>query len=308
MPSRFFLGMREKCGTAERTIARIATRQHGIVTRPELIGAGLSSASIGRRVEKGGLIPEYPGVYRVGHRAPSREARYMAATKAGGPRTLLCGPAAAHSLGLIKGNAPPPEIVTPRNRRVEGLKVHRCRSLSEKDATTWKGVPVTSPARTLVDLANHMSAEALARACHEAGVLHGTSPRQVEEVLQRKPNALGAAKLRKILRGDEQATLSKLESTFIARLKAARLPLPVTNKPAGTKRVDCRWPEQRLTVELNSYRFHNSRHSWEGDYRREREARARGDEFRRFTWADVFEDERYMVRELRDLLRRPSAG
>ena len=89
----------------------------------------------------------------------------------------------------------------------------------------------------------------------------------------------------------------------MARLKAAGLPLPVTNKPAGNKRVDCRWPEQRLTVELNSYRFHNSRHSWEGDYRREREARARGDEFRRFTWADVFEEQSYMVRELRHLLR-----
>jgi len=229
----------------------------------------------------------------------------MAATKAGGSQALLRGPAAAHSLGLIKAKAPPPEIVTPTNRRVKGLKVHRCRSLSKADATIWRGIPITSPARTLVDLANHMSAEALARACHEAGVLHGTTPRQVDEVLRRKPNAPGAARLRKILRGDERATLSKLESAFVARLQAAALPLPLTNKPAGTKRVDCRWPEQRLTVELNSYRFHNSRHSWEGDYRREREARARGDEFRRFTWTDVHEDARYMLRELRKLL---SAG
>jgi very-short-patch-repair endonuclease len=66
--------------------------------------------------------------------------------------------------------------------------------------------------------------------------------------------------------------------------------------------VDCRWPEQRLTVELDGYRFHNSRHSWEKDRRREREARARGDEFRRYTYGDVMEDPRFMLAELRVLL------
>jgi very-short-patch-repair endonuclease len=135
--------------------------------------------------------------------------------------------------------------------------------------------------------------------------LHRTTPAQVDAVLARKPNATAAGNLRRIMNGDELVTLSKLESSFIAQLKTARLPLPVTNKPAGTKRVDCRWPDHKLTVELNGFRFHNSRHSWEQDFRREREARARGDEFRRLTYADVFEDPRYMLRELRDLL---SAG
>jgi hypothetical protein len=65
------------------------------------------------------------------------------------------------------------------------------------------------------------------------------------------------------------------------------MPLPRTNRPAGGHHVDCRWRERRLTVELDSDRFHNSRHSWELDRRREREACARGDEFRRYTWADV---------------------
>jgi very-short-patch-repair endonuclease len=75
-----------------------------------------------------------------------------------------------------------------------------------------------------------------------------------------------------------------------------------TNRPAGGRRVDCRWPEQRLTVELDSYRYHRSRHAWEQDRRREREAYARGDQFRRFTWGDVFEDPRQMLAELRALL------
>jgi len=297
--------MRDKGRTVERVLARLGTGQHGVVTRAELLAAGVSAAGIGRRVSKGALIPEYRGVYRVGHRAPSREAHYMAAVKACGPGALLCGRAAAHLWGLVKGSAPPPAVVTPTERRVPGLDVRRCRRLDPIDATTRAGIPVTTVPRTLVDLAAALPLDALARACHEAGVLHGTTPAQAEAALARRPNSAGAAKLRKVLRGDEKVTLSKLESSFIARLRKAGLPLPVTNKPAGGKRVDCRWTEQRLTVELDSYRFHNSRYSWEQGYRREREARARGDDFRRYSYADVIEHPQLMLDELHGLLRRP---
>ena len=74
-------------------------------------------------------------------------------------------------------------------------------------------------------------------------------------------------------------TLSVMEAHFLTLLRESNLALPETNRRAGGRRVDCRWPELRLTVELDSYRFHRSRHSWEQDRRREREARARGDEF-----------------------------
>ena len=142
----------------------------------------------------------------------------------------------------------------------------------------------------------------MARACHEAGVRYGTKPRHVEGVLKRKPNAKGAAKRRAIISGEQKVTVSKLERRFLQRLREAALPLPQTNVVAGTKRVDCRWPDHRLTVELNSFTFHNSRASWEGDYQREREARDRDDEFRRFTWADVFEKPDHMLRQLNKLL------
>ncbi len=103
-------------------------------------------------------------------------------------------------------------------------------------------------------------------------------------MLARRPNSPGAGKLRAILHGDEPVTLSKLESgAFRALVRRAGRVLPVTNRPAGGYRVDCRWPEQKLTVELDSFRHHSSRHSWQHDRRREREARARGDEFRRYT-------------------------
>jgi hypothetical protein len=108
--------------------------------------------------------------------------------------------------------------------------------------------------RTLVDLAALLPPEALARACHEAGILHGTTPTQVDAVLTRRPQSPGAATLRRVLRGDVHVTLSQLERRFLARLEAAGLPLPQTNRRAGGRRVDCRWPAHRLTVELDSYR------------------------------------------------------
>jgi hypothetical protein len=101
-------------------------------------------------------------------------------------------------------------------------------------------------------------------------------------------------------------TLSTLERAFLRLLRAEGLPLPQTNRVASGRRVDCRWPELRVTVELDSYQFHNSRHSWEQDRRREREARSRGDEFRRYTYGDVLEDTRYMLPELRNLLQLPA--
>ena len=103
--------------------------------------------------------------------------------------------------------------------------------------------------------------------------------------------------------GDVPVAVSPLERKFLSRLRVAGLLLPPrTNRAVGTMRVDCRWPEQRLTVELDSFRHHNSRHTWERDHRREREARARGDDFRRYTWGDVFEHPAEMLEELRMLL------
>jgi hypothetical protein len=291
-----------KVSTVEQKLAHMAGRAHGVVTRARLLRAGVSSAEIEHRVSIGALLREHRGVYRVGHRAPSLEARYVAAVLACGDQALLSGRAAGYLLGLLKGRAPAPEVTAPTDRRVPGVKTRRSYRLA-RDAMTWRKIPVTTVARTLVDLAAVLSADDLARACHEAGVRHHTTPAMVEAVLARRPRTPGAAKLRAILRGDVHVTLSKLESRFLKLLREAVLPLPPhTNRPAGGRRVDCRWPEQRLTVELDSYRYHHSRHAWERDRRREREAYARGDDFRRYTYGDVFERPQHMLAELRTLL------
>lgn len=280
-------------------MARIASASWGVVTRGELLAAGLTRAQIDHRLAKGLLLPEFRGVYRVGHRAPSAEARYLAAVRACGEGAVLSGRAAAHLWGLVKGSPPPPEVTAPGGRAVPGLRARRS-NLRPEERTEWRGIPVTTVPRTLLDLAATLSPASLARACHEAGVKYRTTPAQVEALIHR--NSKGAARLRRVLSGDERVTLSELERRFLALLRESDLPLPQTNRPAGSKHVDCRWPEHKLTVELDSYRFHNSRYAWEEDRRREREARARGDRFRRYTWHDVFEEPAPMRAELAGLL------
>ena len=288
--------MRARSRTVEEVCAALAERSHGIVSRSELLSAGLGRGQIERKRKRGYLIVEFPGVYRVGHRAPNLEARYMAAVKACGEGAALSGPAAAYLYGLVKRAAPIPHVTAPRERRVTGIVTRRSRDV---ERAAYRGIPITTVARTLVDLAPTLSLRDLARACHEAGVKYGTTPGQVEEVLVRRPTAPGARRLRKVLRGDAPVTQSALERRFLAVLVEHDLPPPdETNRPAGSFRVDCRWRQPPLTVELDSYRYHNSRHSWEQDHRREREARGRGDDFRRYTYGDLYENPRPMLREL----------
>ena len=174
--------------------------------------------------------------------------------------------------------------------------------LARSEASSCRGVPTLSPAAVLVELAAVLPREELAAACHEAGVRYDVTPRDVARILERYPRSRGAAELRRVMSGETRVALSRVESKLVERLIGADLPLPVTNRPAGGRRVDCRWPEYRLTVELDSYRYHRSRQAWERDRLREREARLRGDEFRRYTWNDVMDEPDWMLRELRSLL------
>jgi hypothetical protein len=290
--------MRPLSTTVDQKIERLASCAWGVVTRKELLALGVTANEIRSRVRRGWLLRVHAGVYRVGHRAPSVEASYTAAVKACGEGTLLSGQAAGYLFGLLKGIVPPPEVTSPRKYRLQGVRTHRGRL----EGITVRGIPVTTVPQTLVDLAAVLELDALARACHEAGVRYRTTPRQVGAVLERYPNAPGAGKLRAVMGGDARVTLSKLERRFLQLLREHGLPLPVMNRPAGGRRVDCRWPEHRLTVELDSYGFHNTRRAWEQDRRREREAYARGDQFRRYTYGDVFERPARMLAELRGLL------
>lgn len=177
-------------------MAPVAGRQHGVVTVGQLLAAGLSRDAIKRRAQRGVLHRERRGVYRVGHRAPSVEARYLAAVLACGETAVLSGKAAAFLFGLPKSGPPPPEVTTVADRRVAGVVVRRVRRLDPRDVTSYRAVPITTVPRALVDLAASLSLDELARLCHEADVRHHVSAALV--ALARRPNAPGAKKLHEI--------------------------------------------------------------------------------------------------------------
>jgi len=127
--------MQPRDATVEQILARLARVSHGVVTRAELLRAGVTPEEIKQRVRRGALLREHRAVYRVGHRAPSVEARYMAAVRACGDGALLSGRSAAFLLGVLKGAAPPPEVTTPSKRRVKGVRTRRSRG-SRTDAAS----------------------------------------------------------------------------------------------------------------------------------------------------------------------------
>jgi len=278
----------------DAVIARLAWRSHGVVTRLQLLANGVTKKQIRTRIKRGSLIVVYPGVYRVGHRAPSIEATYIAAVRACGEGAPLMEAAAAYLYGLSKGDPPDPVVKARTSRRINGIEVHKARSLER--GTVWRGVPITTVPQTLIDLAPSMPFDQLVLACHEADVKYGVTPQSFKGRIPRR--------LRVALEGGIPVTLSALEARFLEVLHAEGLPIPVTNRRRGAHRVDCRWPDHGLTVELDSYRFHRTRHAWEQDRRRERDAHRRGDEHRRYPYGDVFEDSRAMLAELRTLLAR----
>jgi very-short-patch-repair endonuclease len=278
-----------------RLVARQAGRQHGVVTAGQLLTAGMTRSGIDRWIQSGLLHREFRGVYRLGHRAPNVEARYMAAVLACGTGAVLSGPAAAFHYGLVRRPVPPPEVSAPGDHSVPGIATRRRKVAVQ----VWHRIPTTTVPQTITDLAATLSLDPLARACHEADVRFG-----IRDVPAR--SRPGAAKLRAIYEGDHRLVLSAMERAFLALLRKHGLPLPRTNRRRGAHYVDCRWPEHRLTVELDSFRFHRSRHAWEQDRERERAARRRGDEFRRFTWRDVVEDPLPMLSDLTVLLGFPA--
>jgi hypothetical protein len=196
-------------------------------------------------------------------------------------------------------------VTCTRECAIPGVITHRVRSLDWRDVSEHKGIPITTIPRTLIDIAADLPLVALSEVAHNAEVRYRVRANAVLTALSRRPNSAGAAKLRRIYEGDYRITLSALERAFLSLLRSAGFPLPVTNRPASGRWVDCRWPDHRLTVELDGFTYHHTRHAWEQDRKRNREARARGDEFRRYTYGDITEYAHLVLAELDELLPTP---
>jgi len=251
---------------------------------------------ITRWLADGRLHRLHRGVYAVGHRAPSVLCDYMAAVLASGPGARLSHLPVAYMMGTIAGGPPPPEVTipVPAARIRPGIMVHRSR-LHPLDVAELQGIPITILPRVLLDLAPRLTPTELGRACHQAWVRHGTTPPQFEACISRNPHKPGAAKLRRALGSD--ITLSDLEDGFLELVARYRLPRPRTNIDHRGDKVDCRWPDLDLTVELLSPRYHASRRAFETDV-----ARRRRSTHHAFTYGDVFERPAQTAAEVADLI------
>ncbi len=211
-------------------IAEIAARQHGLVRTSDLRAAGLSSSAVSKRRARGLLHRVHRGVYAVGHAALASHALWLAAVFAAGEGAALCGLAAAELWGLrrAKGSI---TVVAPRQVRVAGVLVRRCNRLDPRDVTVRNGIPVTTVARTIVDLAEILTVEQLANVMYEAAYLGLLDIEAVEATAARLIGRRGLATLEEAIdahRKGSAGTKSEKEDTFHALIKG-RLPKPIAN-------------------------------------------------------------------------------
>ncbi len=271
-------------------VADLAAGQWGVLSLEELRGCGLSRAAVGVRVRNGRLHRRYMGVYAVGHAALSLEGRFLAAVKACGPGTVLSHFAAAGLLGLVRWDDRWPEVTVTSagTRRQEGLRVHRTQTLDPPDVTRHRGIPVTSPARTLLDLAAVLPYRPLRRAVREAQALKLVSLNQLTDVLTRLGPRRGTRNFAQILSTGAQPTRTELEDAVLDLLLAGGLEPPDVNVPiiiAGRLIVpDFRWPRQHLIVEADGAAWHDHRLAREDDAERQALLEAHGERVMRVTW------------------------
>jgi predicted transcriptional regulator of viral defense system len=177
----------------------MASRQHGVVSRAQLTSAGLTRQGIERRCERGRLVRLHQGVYAVGHTALTHKSRLVAAVYACGPKAVASHHAAGALWGLLRGPQTI-EVTAPRSRaKHDGILVHRSRRLEEEDRTVIDGIPVTSLARTIIDLADALPENRLADAVHEAEVKRIFDLAAIEGALERVPGRRGRHKLKRVL-------------------------------------------------------------------------------------------------------------
>jgi very-short-patch-repair endonuclease len=296
---------------AEDRIAGLAARQRGLVTRAQLLRAGVSPHAVDRRVKTGRLRPVHRGVYLVGPLVV-RHARELAAVLACGPHAALSHRSAA-ALWQLLPDRPETEPVDVTLRRGDrgnrpGIRVHRVFSMGPRDVTKLDGIAVTTPARTLLDLAGLLDGRELERVLALAERRDLVSRRQLHSLLARRSGRRGARPLRELLgRGARPAfTRSEAEDRFLALIRRARLPSPEANVRIGDCEVDFLWREPRLVVEVDGFAFHASERQFESDRRRDARLLAAGFHVMRVTWRQLVDEPEALLVRVTQVLERLS--
>lgn len=243
-------------------ISTLASAQHGVVSRANLIELGMSSHQIQGRIAAGNLLPIHVGVYAVGHEALTARGRWMAAVLACGSGSALSHRSAAALWGIAPPTIPIELVRSIGGDPQRGLWVHRSRFLPETQIQLVDWIPVTSVARTLVDFAGVGCERDLEDAYWSARRKKIVSDRSIIATLDLTPNRKGAARLRRLANRTSalgESTRSVLESRFLSLCEKSELPTPQVNARIGDRIVDFFWSQQGLIVEVDSVAFHEFR-------------------------------------------------
>jgi very-short-patch-repair endonuclease len=282
-------GVGHSIPAVERAIARIASRQKGLITWRQLLAAGVSRSSIKRRLRDGRLHPVFRGVYLVGHEAMAPLARELAAVLAYEPHAFLSHRSAV-SLWQLLPRVPDTVDVTVVGRHSggqPGTKVHRSKPLHPADRTRLHNIPTTTPARTLLDFAETRPEHRdLERAFSEAQARSLITPKQIERLLARSTGRRGARPLRHLYERANTSTKShsELEELLLHLIRQACLPEPAMNVVLlGRYKVDFLFRDHKTIAEADGGGWHSSQQRKDRDNRRDSELRLAGYKVERFT-------------------------
>ena len=284
------LSARER--SLDQLIAELADIQHGVIDRWQLRELGLTDDAIQHRIRTGRLHRIAPNVYAVGHRTLDLHAVRLRAVRTFRDDAFLSHRSAGAVWDMAWDTATTTHVSVMHRRGLaqrEGIRLHRPRTLLPEDVTTHRGVPVTTPARTIFDIAATESPWLAERAIEDAENGRIFDLKRVETLLARNiPGARTVAALLETVDPDQQTQLrSTLEAAFLMLSRQHGLERPRWNERVEGWRVDAHWPHQRLVVELDSAGFHLSRAAFERDRRQDVDLQSKGWRVLRFTYLRV---------------------
>lgn len=258
-----------------------------------MLTAGVSQGSIKRSVAAGRLRPMFPrtAVYAVGHSAVGRNGWCRAALLACGEESVLGHRTATQLWDFRRGDLFPISVIVPggRGRKLDRIETRRMR-LHREDCMTLDSLRLTTPARTVVDMAGELEPREMRRLIERAQDLKRFDPKRIEAVLERNPSRPGCRPLLHLialLQPDQDGAKSYLERLFLALIRKAGLPLPEVNAMIDGRERDFVWREQRLVVEVDGYAFHSSRAAMRRDKARDRKLTAALWRPARYTYEEV---------------------
>lgn len=295
----------------DEAIGTLAEAQHGVVSRGQLLDAGVTGTMIDKRVARGRLIPLHRGVYAVGHAHLRPNGYRLAAVLAVGAQAALSHRDAAALHGIRDGGGTRIDISTPAERRsTRRIRVHGRRRLDAADVTTVEGIAVTTVSRTLADLAEVVAADALHKALSEAERQRLLDTKGIEEALERLRGRRGQsaanvrAALEELAATGTTMTRSALEDRLLPLLDAHDLPRPATNAYVEGYEGDAVWARARLVVELDGWDAHKTRRAFQHDRTKTNRLTNAGWTVLRFTHDDLVRRPEVVVAAVRAQLTR----